>query len=1325
MVTPFLPTACGTGVVGELNSTGALTFLTYLGGSSQDMVEAIGVDSSGNIWLTGVTLSMDFPYTADQYKINGFGMVPFLAEMSNSGTQLPFATELAGDTGESTDLQIDSANNIYVAGDGIQPPSTPGTYPPNPSAFGSAYLQKWNPGPEPVLAISPSVFVGFPDTPQGAASAPQVVTLQNTGGGAMTLSVQLQQNIVSTNATDFVVTTTCGATLAGNSSCTISMVFAPGPAICVKGPTCAPASRFAEILINDNAPQGMQYLELTGYSSVGAGMSAVPNPVVFPAQAAGTTSSTMQYLEVGSDGDTALMISNIVLGGANASDFTITTAGLGGNNCATSAIGPGSYCDVGLTFSPPATATGTRTATLTFTDNAGDSPQTVNITGTVAGASALTISPLTVSIGPVAIGTSTYGQVTLQNPSANSIQVTSLAVSGTNMGDFSPALAGCSSTTLPVTIAAGARCFVDVTFDPAAGASGLRTATLTLGTNPAVTGLPTVALVGDAVTNSQPGMTTNEVPNPMNFAGLQVGETSNNASVLFTIYNNVPIPCAGGAGTCGAPLIVNSITPGLSEYTLTGEGGVASPCTTFPASIPAFGYCTYVVVFKPVQAGSRNTTLTIASNDPQGPLQLPVYGTGLSLPLAELLNTELDFGNSAIGVASPPITTMLLNSGQAPLNISTMTPSANFAISANTCTGTLAPQATCSISITFTPPSAGYFTGALTITDNDAIGTQQSLTMTGTGATGPQLRIVPAVLNFGNQPINVASAAQTVTITSTGDTTVAFPANAVTSTADFILQGTTCGTSLPFGSSCTATVEFKPTTAQLPEMGTLLFSDNGNPQPIYMSGTGVEGTTASTTTLASSVNPAKAGQAVTFTATVKGPSGNTTVPTGTVTFLDGTAFTTLGTGTLNGSAQATYTTSTLSAGSHSITAGYGGDTNFSSSVSNVVPEVVNATTKAATTTAVASSANPAAVGAAVTFTATVAGPSGNTTVPTGTVTFMDGTTTLGTGTLNGSAQATYSTSALSAGSHSITAVYGGDANFSGSTSGVLAQVINAATLAATTTALTSSANPAAVGAAVTFTATVAGPSGNTTVPTGTVTFMDGTTTLGTGTLNGSAQATYSTSALSAGSHSITAVYGGDANFSGSTSSVLTQTIGTAGYSLSVNPTTLTVTAGQSGMTVVSVTPAFGFSQQVGFTCTGLPAASSCSFSPSTVTPSGSSASTTTLTVATDVSATALFRTDPRNHRGFGAGVQTFLAVVLIGLSGLVRTRRRVSSFFCAALLMVSLGAVIAGCGGGGGNHSSGGGGGGGATTPPGTSTVTVTGTAGTLSQTVTFTLTVQ
>jgi len=189
-----------------------------------------------------------------------------------------------------------------------------------------------------------------------------------------------------------------------------------------------------------------------------------------------------------------------------------------------------------------------------------------------------------------------------------------------------------------------------------------------------------------------------------------------------------------------------------------------------------------------------------------------------------------------------------------------------------------------------------------------------------------------------------------------------------------------------------------------------------------------------------------------------------------------------------------------------------------------------------TTTALTSSQNPSNFGQAVTFTATVtAQPGFYKGTPTGTVSFYDGTTLLGTGTLSGGV-ATYTTSALSVGSHSITAVYAGDANCLGSTSGVLNQVVNQAS---TTTGLTSSLNPSSYGQAVTFTATVTGQYGGT--PTGTVSFYDGTTLLGTGTLNNGV-ATYTTSALSAGSHSITAVYGGDTNFVGSTSPVLKQVV---------------------------------------------------------------------------------------------------------------------------------------------------------------------------------------
>jgi hypothetical protein len=154
------------------------------------------------------------------------------------------------------------------------------------------------------------------------------------------------------------------------------------------------------------------------------------------------------------------------------------------------------------------------------------------------------------------------------------------------------------------------------------------------------------------------------------------------------------------------------------------------------------------------------------------------------------------------------------------------------------------------------------------------------------------------------------------------------------------------------------------------------------------------------------------------------------------------------------------------------------------------------------------------------------------------VTFKDGGVTLGTGTLNSWGLATYSTRSLSIGKHSITAVYAGDANFNGSTSSVLSQRINKAS----TIKVISSANPSVSGHSVTFTATVSASEPGSGTPTGTVTFKDDGKVLGTAKLDASGKASYSTKALSVGAHSITAVYSGDNNYSGSTSSVLTQNV---------------------------------------------------------------------------------------------------------------------------------------------------------------------------------------
>jgi Tol biopolymer transport system component len=286
---------------------------------------------------------------------------------------------------------------------------------------------------------------------------------------------------------------------------------------------------------------------------------------------------------------------------------------------------------------------------------------------------------------------------------------------------------------------------------------------------------------------------------------------------------------------------------------------------------------------------------------------------------------------------------------------------------------------------------------------------------------------------------------------------------------------------------------------------------------------------ATTTTLLSSANPSVFGQAVTFTATVTSPGG---APTGTVTFSDNS--TTLGSGSLDASGMATLTTASLAVGPHSITASYSGDANFTSSSSSPLSQTVN---KAATTVTSTSSLNPNVFGESVTFSAFVAPVAPGAGSPAGTVSFQDGAALLGASSLT-NGQASFTVSTLAVGSHSITAVYNGDGNFTGASSTSLAQSVNKA---ASSTVVVSSANPSLFNQSVSFTATVAAVSPGAGTPTGTVNFLDGSASLGSASLT-AGQATFTSSSLSVASHSITAVYVGDGNFNGSGSAALPQIV---------------------------------------------------------------------------------------------------------------------------------------------------------------------------------------
>jgi hypothetical protein len=189
------------------------------------------------------------------------------------------------------------------------------------------------------------------------------------------------------------------------------------------------------------------------------------------------------------------------------------------------------------------------------------------------------------------------------------------------------------------------------------------------------------------------------------------------------------------------------------------------------------------------------------------------------------------------------------------------------------------------------------------------------------------------------------------------------------------------------------------------------------------------------------------------------------------------------------------------------------------------------------------------------------------------VIFVDGTTTLGTVSLNGASQALFATSALSAGSHAITAMYAGNANYAGSTSPVLTQVVNASTGTGTTTSLASAANPSSAARSVVFTASVVGAGGNVPTPTGIVTFVNGTTTLGTVVLNGTAQASLTAGSLTPGAYSITAIYGGDGTYAASASTALIQ--------MAISPPFIWLANGDQTLSKVS-TGGIGFSPPGGY-----------------------------------------------------------------------------------------------------------------------------------------------
>jgi hypothetical protein len=463
---------------------------------------------------------------------------------------------------------------------------------------------------------------------------------------------------------------------------------------------------------------------------------------------------------------------------------------------------------------------------------------------------------------------------------------------------------------------------------------------------------------------------------------------------------------------------------------------------------------------------------------------------------------------------------------------------------------------------------------------------------------------------------------------------------------------------------------------------------------------------SSNTRDAASVFNTNTGQTITLTAFINSFCG---IPAGSVTFKDGA--TTLGSVPVNIYGAASLDTAFTTGGIHNITAAFTGTldpaTNtiygdsagptFAVSANNAPP------TAPAPTLGLSVSSNPARELNPITLTASITSPSGPT---TGLVTFRADGEVLGVVPLP-TAQLTV---AFPPGLHNLQATFGGDGNFPPATSNTLVEDVRAFTSVRTASSVQLTVTPAGAASASQSIMLTAALNGVPNPPANFIYRLDGA-------FIGSAPSTQSVSFLppAVGSFAVSAEYTGDAELLPGTSSKTLVVGNPAGdFIIDASPATATIKAGQTAMFTITVNPVNGLNSSITFACSGLPAASSCNFSPASLTP-GASPVSTTLTIATTAPSSAAVPIAGPHPWTFAAWpVAMMFGLFVLSIANRSKKTRRWSLAFGA----LALGFCLVSCGGGNSTPPPIIG------TPPGTSSITVTATsvtthAATLSVTVT------
>lgn len=583
----------------------------------------------------------------------------------------------------------------------------------------------------------------------------------------------------------------------------------------------------------------------------------------------------------------AITISSLTLSGVNPGDFSIfsKTCGL--------TLAPSASCTANVIFGP--TATGTRTATLNFTDSDTNSPQTVALSG--LGASGVVAASVTGLTFPnTTVGSSSPSQsVSLTNGLSSSIAISSVIVTEAGAGDFVV-----SATTCGASLGVSASCSATIVFKPTA--AGARGATLTFADS-ASNSPQSVALSG---TGATPTSTASVSPASLTFASTTVGSAS--AAQTVTLSNSA-----------GAPLNITTIAvtgPNSGEFTVSG--------TTCGATLAAPGSCTVTVVFKPGATGTRSAALGFTDSATNNPQSVTLSGTGAAAPAGatSISPTGITWASVAIGNKGGQKVATLTNGNTTIINISSISLSGanpgDFSIFSKTCGTTLAPSASCTANIVFGPTATGARTATLNFNDSDG-NSPQAVALSGLGVSGTVTANVSS-LSFTGTAIGLASAPQTATLSNGLSSSLNLNGVAITGAnpADFAVSSTTCGASLATSANCSATVVFRPQAVGT-RAATLAFTDaaSNSPQTVALSGIGTSVmaiSPPSPTVVANGTIQFSSSVPATWSATcgVIGSSGTYTAPA-----TQGTC--TVGAAAIDGSGQTTSTVVTTTPASIAVT----------------------------------------------------------------------------------------------------------------------------------------------------------------------------------------------------------------------------------------------------------------------------------------------------------------------------------------------------------------------------------------------------------------------